>query len=134
MVTSFVISYSFVPAGTFTSTVSPSSWLRRHLPIGEEGEIRPIVGSDSSGVTISKTVSSPVPVSRTLTVDPRPTLPFGILSRLTMESAASRRWIWPMRAWRKLWRSLAALYSAFSRKSPCSRALRISLGRWTFSS
>ncbi len=39
MVMSFVISYSLVPAGTFTSTVSPSSWLRRHLPLRDLVEV-----------------------------------------------------------------------------------------------
>ena len=51
-----------------------------------------------------------------------------------MLRAASRRWSCATRACRKLCRSLAALYSAFSRRSPCSRALRISLGRCTLSS
>ena len=41
MVTSLVISYSRAPDGTLTSTMSPSSWPRRHLPIGDDGEIRP---------------------------------------------------------------------------------------------
>src|SRR5262249_58984093 len=53
IVTSLTISYSFVPDGTFTSTVSPSSWPRSDLPIGEGGGMRPTLGSDSSGVTIS---------------------------------------------------------------------------------
>src|SRR5262249_29971946 len=53
IVTSLTISYSFVPDGTFTSTVAPSSWPRSDLPIGDDGEIRPMVGSASSGVTIS---------------------------------------------------------------------------------
>ncbi len=70
-----MISYSLVPDGTFTSTVSPSSWFRRHFPIGDDGEIRPIVGSASSGVTISKTISSPVSVWRTCTMEPSPTFP-----------------------------------------------------------
>src|SRR6266403_3336265 len=39
-----------------------------------------------------------------------------------------------MRALTKPWRSLAYLYSAFSDRSPCARAIAISLGRSTFSS
>src|SRR5712691_6519998 len=53
IVTRRVISYSLVPEGTRTSTTSPSSWLRRLLPMGDEGEMRPCVGSASSGVTRS---------------------------------------------------------------------------------
>src|SRR4029078_9975630 len=63
MVTRLVISYSFVPEGTRTSTTSPSSWLRRHLPIGDEGEMRPWAGSVSSGVTMSYVMASPLVVS-----------------------------------------------------------------------
>ena len=51
-----------------------------------------------------------------------------------MDSAASRVLSWPILAWRKLCRSLAALYSAFSRRSPCSRAFWISFGSWIFNS
>ena len=53
IVTRRVISYSFMPEGTRTSTTSPSSWFRRLLPMGDEGEMRPCVGSASSGVTRS---------------------------------------------------------------------------------
>ena len=102
--------------------------------MGEEGEMRPWAGSASSGVTRSYVMLSPVVVSLSCTVEPRPTLSRGILSRLTRDSAASRRWSWPMRACRKVCRSLAALYSAFSRRSPYSRARWISFGSSTFSS
>src|SRR6266436_422603 len=39
-----------------------------------------------------------------------------------------------IRALTKPWRSLAYLYSAFSERSPCARAMAISLGKSTFSS
>ena len=46
-----------------------------------------------------------------------------------MFRAASRRWSCATRACRKLCRSFADLYSAFSRRSPCSRALEDLLGQ-----
>ena len=56
-------------------------------------------------------------------------LPCGSSSRLMSEISPTRRLSMPMRACRKTWRSLAALYSAFSRRSPSSRARWISFGQ-----
>ena len=72
----------------------------RLATMGDDGEMRPRAGSASSAVTISYTTCSPVVVSRRCTVDPRPTLSRGMRSRLTIDSAASRRWSWPRRACR----------------------------------
>src|SRR6266550_3275927 len=50
-------------------------------------------------------------------------------SSRTPESLESRRRRWWTRACANCWRSRAALYSEFSRRSPCARAFSISLGR-----
>src|SRR5258705_54411 len=69
-----------------------------------------------------------------VTVDPNPTFPCGILSRFMS-------WIWLTRIWSMLirdstrrCRSFAAWYSAFSRRSPSSRARLISRGSSVFNS
>jgi uncharacterized protein (TIGR00730 family) len=58
----------------------------------------------------------------------------GICARSTFASLLRRWCSWPRRACTNCWRSSAALYSLFSRRSPCSTAFRISFGRTTLSS
>src|SRR5208282_5450519 len=66
--------------------------------------------------------------------EPYPDRSFGILLRFSMPRSPIRFLSCPMRALTYPCRSFAYLYSAFSERSPCARALAISLGRSMFSS
>src|SRR5271157_1346800 len=63
--------------------------------------------SDSSLVTRVYSISSFLVLSKTLTVEPSPTLSLGMLFMLTMESSARRLPSWRTRAFRYSWRCLA---------------------------
>src|SRR4029079_3847917 len=134
MVTSPVISkWRSAPFGVLTLTSSPSSLLRSARPIGDAVEISPSSTLASSGMTSWYTTVWPLS-SASVTVDPKPTLSFGILSRFINWISDTRFWSSEMRDSTRRWRSLAAWYSAFSRRSPSSRARLISLGSSVFSS
>ena len=70
----------------------------------------------------------------TWTVDPKPARSVGILSTLINAISATRACSMLIRASTRRWRSFAAWYSAFSRRSPSSRARLISFGSSSFSS
>src|SRR5258706_11031681 len=72
--------------------------------------------------------------ARRCTVDPNPALSCGMRSMFMSEISPMRFLSIAICALTMPWRSFAALYSAFSRRSPYSRAFWISFGSSTFSS
>ncbi len=101
------ISSSRLPLGLTTITVSPTFLLSRQRPMGEVVEILPVATSDSSLVTSLYCISSFFVLSKTLTVEPNPTLSWGMLFMLTMDRSAKRLPSWRTRALTNSWRCLA---------------------------
>ncbi len=75
--------------------------------MGEVVEIFPVATSDSSLVTSLYFISSFLVLSKTVTVEPSPTLSWGILFMLTMDRSARRLPSWRTRALTNSWRCLA---------------------------
>src|SRR5580698_5115311 len=85
IVLNFRISSSRLPLGESTMTSSPTFLFNNARPMGEVVEIFPVATSDSSLVTSLYCISSFLVLSKTLTVDPRPTRSWGMLFMLTMD-------------------------------------------------
>src|SRR5579885_1221325 len=134
MVTSRTTSNSFFPAGVVTSISSPTLRFSSARPIGEVVEIRPFSTSASSLETSLYSIFASFCKSITTIREPYPERSLGILLRFSIPRSPMRFLSCAIRAFTKLCRSLANLYSAFSDKSPCARATAISFGRSTFSS
>ncbi len=91
--------------------------------------MRPFFRSASVSPTIVYCVRAPESLSSSLTVAPKTTRsPESLLTSMIWARASRSSSIW-IRPSMCDWRSLAAWYSAFSRRSPCSRATEMS---WTF--
>src|SRR5579884_3241200 len=114
------------PLGVATSTTSPTSWPMSALATGELADSRPCERSASAGPTRVQVLTVSVPSSTTSAVRPNSNvLPSVAMSVTTaLRSRCLSRLIW-VSMW--AWSSLAAWYSAFSERSPSSRAVRI---RW----
>src|SRR6185369_17110503 len=117
------------PAGVRTTTSSPSVLPIKLRPTGEVVEIKPCAGSLSSGVTRRYVTSSSFSASNSTNVDPYDALSRGtlfgsieVISLILWRSST-------IRALTTFWRSSAARYSEFSRRSPNSSARLISLGK-----
>ena len=94
----------------------------------------PASRSMKSPATRVKVFSALVVSSSTRTLDPKPTRSAGMSSTSIFESSDMRHARCPIRACTNCCRSSAALYSAFSRRSPSSTALLIRSGSSTLSS
>src|SRR5438270_1217954 len=122
------ISSSRLPLGVTTVASSPTFLFRSARPMGLVVEILPAATSDSSLVTSLYSISSFLVLSKTFTVEPRPTLSVGILFMLIMDNSARRLPSWRTRALTNSCLCLAMWYSAFSLRSPSAAAFLISFG------
>src|SRR3954447_12121740 len=109
------------PLGASTSTTSPGAAPISACAIGDSAERRPVLRSASVGPTSVNVWPRPVFSSTTCTVEPKWTLSasMGAATTCARRRRSARRWIFVSRC---AWSSLAAWYSAFSLRSPCSRA------------
>ena len=111
-----------MPLGVRTEITSPCSRPMSARATGAVMLMRPSLMSASLSPTMAKVCFSPLAVSSMVTVAPKTTrFPDSEVGSMTSASAtiSSRRAIRPS-LWD--WASLAALYSAFSDRSPCALA------------
>src|SRR5580698_5309581 len=107
MVVRLRISSSRLPLGVITDRPRLAQQEGRRRGHGDVVEILPAPTSDSSLVTSLYSISSFFELSKTLTVEPSPTLSLGMLFMLVSDKSARRLPSWRKRALMNSWRCLA---------------------------